>query len=130
VRAVNAFIAAGAADLHEQNSLQVLGLLVVGELVDHADAVAVELLRPMADFAGFARRPEGLDGRGDGALVEVERDRNDLPGAGELALDEPVAPGPMWQLTQATRRGRVLIGREFGFMTVWQVWPQKVGVSM
>ncbi len=58
-------------------------------LVEHLELVADELLRPVALLAGLARRAQVVDRRRDRRRIEVEGDRDQLPGAGELGLDEP-----------------------------------------
>ena len=81
-----------AAHVKEDDGL-LLGVgLVVGVARGDAQPVAGELGRPVTLLAGLPGRAEVVDGDRDGALVEVEGDRDELPGAGELRLHEPARP--------------------------------------
>ena len=77
--------------------------LVVGELVDHPDAILAVLLRPVAGFAGFARRTQVVDRRGNGPRIRVEGDGDQLAAPESLLFTNQPAPGPMWHLTHSTR---------------------------
>ena len=79
-----------AAHLHHQRGLELGVLLVVRVVRAHLEALADELGRPVALFAGAARRAQRVHGRRDRARVQVERDCDQLPGARDLRLHEPL----------------------------------------
>ena len=104
-----------AADPHHQYGFQLGVGAVVGMGRGDLQPVADELVRPMALLAGLPRGAQVLDRRQYGAGVEVEVDGDDLPGPGQLGLDEPVRTG-----TDVARRAldprvrRPLVGRVLG----------------
>ena len=85
------------------------------KLGDDAQAVLAVLLRPVARFAGLARWAQVGDRRRDGPRVGVERHREHLPHAGELALHEPPGARPDMALDALHARvRRVQVGRVLG----------------
>ncbi len=87
------FASREAADLEQNGGLQRRILFVV-----HVHGLDFEKVtdvsgRPVALFAGFARRAQVMDGCRDRRRVKVESYRHHLPRAGQLGLDEPVGAG-------------------------------------
>ena len=114
---VDALAAAGlaAAHLHHQHGLHLGVGLVLLEVGVDLEPVAHELVRPVALLAGLARRAQVVDGHGDRPRVEVERHRDELPGAGELGLHEPVrARADVALHALHPRVRRALVGRVLG----------------
>ena len=84
-------------------------------MVEDLELRAVELLRPVAGFAGFSGGAQIVDGRGNGSREGVERGLDHLPRAGEFGFDVPGCAGADVAI-DAGDAGvrRLLIGGELG----------------
>ena len=83
----------GTADFHQETEREGRVGFVAEEVVVGAFEVADEFLRPMALLAGFLRRAQVFDRRGDRARVFVKGRGVKLVGAGNLGFDEPRRSG-------------------------------------
>ena len=85
-----------AADHHHEDGLGGRVGFILGELGNHPEPGRNELLRPVARFAGLpcGDQPAGLDRRGDRPRVGVADHLDELPGAGDLALEPAARPFP------------------------------------
>ncbi len=83
-----------AADVDEHAGLARRVRLVVAEVFELAQLVAVELLRPVAVRARLARGAHVVDGAFDGPRVCAEGDVIELPHAVELRAHVPLRPRP------------------------------------
>ncbi len=103
------------AHLHHEHRLRLGVRLVLPEVGEDLEAVAHELVRPVALLAGLAGRAQVVHGNRDRPRVEVEGHGDELPRPGELRLDEPVRPLSDVALHALHPRvGRALVGRELG----------------
>src|SRR5208283_10114 len=74
----------GAPDFdREPDGIRRVGCVAL-KIIERAVEIAAEFLRPVTLFAGFARRTQVFDGRGDGPRIFVEDDGIDLIGTGEF----------------------------------------------
>ena len=83
-----------AAHLDHQCSLELGIRLVVGEVRTDLEPVAEELGRPVALLTCACCGSQRVDRRRNRSRVQVEGHRDQLPGAGDLRLDEPFGSGP------------------------------------
>ena len=84
----------GAADLHNSAVVNSVFVFVFFVVLDYSQLVAHEFCGPVTLLAGIACRAQIVQRRWNRTRIQIERNRNQLPGAVQLGLHEPVCTGP------------------------------------